>query len=95
MKLPKHNEIVNWGIATDPEKVKISVDGINTTTIAKIIGVMYDKDAVVATLDRERFVSKYDEWNDRNVFKLTANRRYIVDPSENAILYLNDTAPSA
>lgn len=95
VKLPKHNEIVNWGLATDPEKVKISVDGVNTTTISKILGVMYDKDAVVATLDRERFVSKYDEWNDRNVFKLTANRRYIVDPSENAILYLNDTAPSA
>ena len=38
---------------------------------------------------KERFVNKYDEWNDRTVFKLTANRRYIVDPSENAILYLN------
>ena len=50
---------------------------------------MFDKDAVVATMDKERFVNKYDEWNDRTVFKLTANRRYIVDPSENAILYLN------
>ena len=51
---------------------------------------MYDKDAVVATMDRSRFVSMYDQWNDRNVFKLTANRRYIADPSENGIIYLCD-----
>ena len=51
---------------------------------------MYDKDAVVATLDKERFVSVYDQWNARNVFKLTAERRYTVDPTENAIIYLND-----
>ena len=95
VKLPKHSEIVNWGIATDPEKVKISVDGVKTTTISNILGVMYDKDAVVATMDRERFVSMYDQWNDRNVFKLTANRRYIVDPSENAVIYLNAAAPNA
>ena len=93
VQLPKHNEVVNWGIATDPQKVKVSIDGTNTTTISNILGVMYDKDAVVATMDRERFVSIYDSWNDRNVFKLTANRRYIVDPSENCVIYLNDTAP--
>lgn len=91
VQLPKHNEIVNWGIATAPETVKVSVDGgTSTTTIAKILGFMYDRDAVVATMDRSRFVSIYDQWNDRNVFKLTANRRYIADPSENTIIYLND-----
>lgn len=89
--LPKHNSVVNWGIATDPRKVKVSLDGGTTSvTIAKILGFMYDKDAVVATMDRSRFVSIYDSWNDRNVFKLTANRRYIADPSENGIIYLND-----
>lgn len=93
VQLPKHNEIVNWGIATAPTTVKVSVDGVNTTTIENILGVMYDKDAVVATMDRERFVSIYDAWNDRTVFKLTANRRYIVDPSENCIIYLNATKP--
>lgn len=91
VQLPKHNTIVNWGIATAPETVKVSLDGgTTTTTIAKIIGFAYDKDAVVATMDRSRFVSIYDQWNDRNVFKLTANRRYIADPSENSIIYLND-----
>lgn len=91
VQFPKHNEIVNWGIATAPESVKITLDGgQTTTTVSKIIGVMYDKDAVVATMDRSRFVNIYDQWNDRNVFKLAADRRYIVDPTENAIIYLND-----
>ena len=90
VKFPKHNEIVNWGIATVPDEVVISIDGGQTTvTVDDIIGVMYDKDAVVATMDRSRFVSMYDQWNDRNCFKLAAERRYIVDPTENHIIYLN------
>jgi len=90
VKLPKHTEVVNWGIATQPQTIKVSLDGEATTTITNIIGFMYDKDAIVATMDRDRFVSMYDQWNDRNVFKLTANRRYVADPSENGIIYLND-----
>lgn len=90
VQLPQHTEIVNWGIATAPQTVKVTLDGEATTTIENVLGFMYDKDAVVATMDRSRFVSIYDQWNDRNVFKLTANRRYIADPSENAIIYLND-----
>lgn len=91
VQFPKHNEIVNWGIATAPETVKVTLDaGQTTTTVNKIIGVMYDKDAVVATMDRSRFVNIYDQWNDRNVFKLAADRRYVVDPTENGIIYLND-----
>lgn len=91
VKLPKHNEVVNWGIATSPAEVKVSLDGGTTTTdVTNIIGLMRDRDAVVATMDRSRFVNFYDQWNDRNCFKLTANRRYICDPSENAILYINE-----
>ena len=90
VQLPKHKEVVNWGIATDPQKVVITLDGNTTITVDDILGVMYDKDAVIATLDKERFVSVYDQWNARNVFKLTAERRYTVDPTENAIIYLND-----
>lgn len=90
VQFPKHTEVVNWGIATDPDKVVISLDGGSTTiTVDDILGAMYDKDAVVATMDRSRFVNMYDQWNDRNVFKLAADRRYIVDPTENAIIYLN------
>ena len=90
VQFPSHTEIVNWGCATDPQKVVVSIDGgSTTTTITDILGAIYDKDAVVATMDRVRFVNKYDEWNDRNVFKLAADRRYVVDPTENAIIYLN------
>ena len=90
VKFPKHNEVVNWGEATSPNEINISLDGGNTTiTVTDIIGVMYDKDAVVATMDRERFVSIFDQWNDRTPIKLAADRRYIVDPTENAIIYLN------
>lgn len=91
VQFPSHYEVVNWGIATDPNKIVVSIDGGSTTiTIDDIIGAMYDQDAVVATMDRTRFVNIYDQWNDRNVFKLTADRRYIVDPTENAIIYLNN-----
>lgn len=92
VKLPKHNEIVNWGIATAPETVKVTLDSSDTTgtTIAKVLGFMYDKDAVVATLDKVRFVSFPDAWNNRLCMKLTAERRYVADISENGIIYLND-----
>lgn len=92
VKLPKHNEIVNWGIATAPETVKVTLDSSDTTgtTIAKVLGFMYDKDAVVATLDKVRFVSFPDAWNNRVCMKLTAERRYVADISENGIIYLND-----
>lgn len=90
VQLPKHREVVNWGIATNPQKVVVTLDGNTTITVDDILGVMYDKDAVVATMDKNRFVNVYDEWNARNVFKLTAERRYTVDPTENAIIYLND-----
>ena len=90
VKFPKHNEIVNWGSATAPDTIKVSLDsGTTTITVSNILGVMYDKDAVVATMDRSRFVNMYDQWNDRNVFKLAADRRYVIDPTENAIIYLN------
>lgn len=89
VQFPKHTEVVNWGIATDPDKVVVTIDGQTTITVDNILGAMYDKDAVVATMDRSRFVNMYDQWNDRNVFKLAADRRYVVDPTENTILYLN------
>lgn len=90
VKFPPHREIVNWGEATAPDEIKISLDNGGTTiTVSNILGFMYDPDLVIATMDRSRFVNKYDEWNDRNVFKLAADRRYCVDPTENGIIYLN------
>ena len=95
VKLPKHNEVVNWGIATDPEKIKVKLasDG-DAITISNVLGFMYDPNAVVATLDKVRFVSFPDSWNNRVCMKLTAERRYVADISENAIIYLNEAAPA-
>lgn len=95
VKLPKHNEIVNWGIATDPEKIKVKLTSAgNAITISNVLGFMYDPNAVVATLDKVRFVSFPDSWNNRTCMKLTAERRYVADISENAIIYLNEAAPA-
>ena len=95
VKLPKHNEIVNWGIATDPEKVKVKLTSAgDAITISNILGFMYDPNAVVGTLDKVRFVSFPDSWNNRTCMKLTAERRYVADISENAIIYLNEAAPA-
>lgn len=95
VKLPKHNEIVNWGIATDPEKVKVKLTSAGSAiTISNILGFMYDPNAVVGTLDKVRFVSFPDSWNNRTCMKLTAERRYVADISENAIIYLNEAAPT-
>ena len=91
VSIPNHYEVVNWGEATAPQSIDISLDNGGTTiSVDNIIGLMYDKDSVVCTLDRERFVNIYDQWNDRNVFKLEAERRFIVDPTENAVVLLND-----
>lgn len=91
VQLPKHRKMVNWGIATSPAEVKVTLDGGQTTTdITNVLGFMYDKDGVVATMDNVRFISIYDEWNARTCFKLDGERRYINDPTENAIIYLND-----
>lgn len=89
--LPRHYEVINWGEATAPQSIDISLDNGGTTiSVDNILALLYDKDAVVCTLNRERFVNMYDQWNDRNVFKLEAERRFICDPTENAVLFLND-----
>lgn len=90
VQLPKFTKVRNWGMQAYPETIKVSLDGETTTTVAKIIGVAYDKDAVIATLERERFVALPDTWNMRRNIKLEAERRYCADISENVIIYLND-----
>ena len=51
---------------------------------------MRDKDCVVCTLDKDKFVSFYDTLNDRTIIKGTAERRYISDPSENSLVFYLD-----
>ena len=65
-------------------------DGTGDYTINNVICVMRDKDSVVCTLDKDKFVSFYDTLNDRTVIKGTAERRYISDPSENSLVFYLD-----
>lgn len=85
-KLPNYSIIPYWYSPSAPMEIKDS-DGTDTTTISNVLAVFRDKDAVVTTLDRERYVSKYDEWNDRTYVKLTGERHYIADTSENVIIF--------
>ena len=93
VKLPRYKSLVNFGQASNPDVVKVSIDinntGVSTeVTVNNVIGIMCDKDACVCTLDREREISMYDKWNARTPIKVEADRRYIIDLSENAILWV-------
>lgn len=93
VQLPKHNKVVNWGLAQKEYErtVKVSLDGgTTTTTINKIIALAYDREAVICTLDRERFVTMTDNWNARTPVKLSGEARFCCDISENVVIYLND-----
>ena len=93
VKLPRYKALVNFGEAENPNVVKVSIDVNNTgvsteVTVNNVIGVMCDKDACVCTLEREREISMYDKWNARTPIKVEADRRYIIDLSENAVLWV-------
>lgn len=92
LKIPRYNSVVNFGTAIEPSSIIISQttsEGSTTTVkISNVIGAMYDSDSVVATMDRERNITKYDEWNARTLVKLSADRRYIADESENCIVWV-------
>lgn len=93
VKLPRYKALVNFGQSTQPNVVKVSIDLNNTgnatpITVNNVIGVMCDKDACVCTLDREREISMYDKWNARTPIKVEADKRYMIDLSENAILWV-------
>ena len=93
VKLPRYKALVNFGQSTHPDVVKVSIDINNTgettpITVNNVIGVMCDKDACVCTLDRQREISMYDKWNARTPIKVEADRRYMVDLTENAILWV-------
>lgn len=88
IKLPNYNEVPYWENPTDPYSVKYGEE--DDDTISNIVAIMRDKDAVATTLQYERTVSKYDEWNDRTPIKMTAERSYMVDDSENSIIWYCD-----
>lgn len=93
--IPRHKEVVDFGEASNPNLVRVTIPGTGeevesgvTVTIPYLIGAMYDHDAVFATFVNDRFVSIYDQWNDRTPFKMEADRRFCVSKSENCILWV-------
>lgn len=90
--LPNYKERVDWGQLTNPERIAVTglsgEESEQPTVINNVIGMMYDEDAVVTTFANERTVTIADQWNNRTPIKQTADRRYIVDISENAIVWV-------
>lgn len=99
VKLPNYRSVSYWQFINQPELMSIIKEGSSEDygvyndklTAPSVIGVIYDKDAVVCTLEREREVSFYDKWNARTNLKISADRRYIADGSENMVVfYMNE-----
>lgn len=90
--LPNFTTVPYWYSPAAPMEIKVGPED-EAKTISGVIAIYRDKDAVVDTLENEKFVSKYDEFNERTYVKLSADRRYIVDTSENCIyFYVADVA---
>lgn len=87
IKLPNYSTIPYWQNPTNPLTISTN-DGSTTTTIDNVLAIYRDKDASACTLEYERTVSFYDEWNDRTPIKMTAERSYIVDTSENVVIFI-------
>lgn len=87
IKLPNYSSIPYWQNPTKPLTISTN-DGTETTTIGNVLAIYRDKDASACTLEYERTVSFYDEWNDRTPIKMTAERSYIVDTSENVVIFM-------
>lgn len=87
VELPNYRTTPYWVSESHPYFLG-SVDA--GTDEEMIIGCIRAKDAVICTLERERFVSHYDNWNDRTQIKQEGERRFIVDTSEAGVIFYVD-----
>lgn len=86
VNLPNFNAVPYWIEPTTPMNIKVGAEE-EAKEIKNVICIMRDKDAVVDTLEFEKFSSMYDDFNERTYIKLSADRRYIVDTSENCVFF--------
>lgn len=86
VRLPNYTSIPYWYNPSEPMTVQTGTDE-EPTKIENVIAVFRDKDACVNTLDTEKQVSMYDVINERTYVKWSADRRYIVDTSENCVIF--------
>lgn len=88
--LPNYNgEVPYWVSESAGGNIPYN-DGTEDTAIPNVLCIMRDKDAVVTTIERQEVVSIYDQFNKRTPIKLSADRRYIADTSENGIIFYLD-----
>ena len=92
VSLPNYNTVPYWTSPDDNMNVKVKV-GETETNIKNVICVMRDRELVSCTLDRVDNAAQYDAINRRTYVRMSADRRYVVDTSENCIIYfLGDVA---
>ena len=87
VELPNYNGSVPYWVSESAGGNIPYNDGTEDTAIPNVICIMRDVDAVVTTLEREETVSMYDQFNKRTPIKMSADRRYIADTSENGIIF--------
>lgn len=90
VKLPNYNGTVPYWVSESAGGNIPYNDGTKDTAIPNVLCIMRDKDAVVTTLERQEVVSIYDQFNKRTPIKMSADRRYIADTSENGIIFYLD-----
>lgn len=86
VKLPNYTDVPYWTNEYDDMNITL-VNDDDEYAIKNCICIMRDKDAVVSTLEREKETAFNDVINDRTVIKMSCDRRYIVDTSENGIVF--------
>lgn len=96
VKLPNYSTVPYWSTPAEPDQVNIKIKVPDSTgeaieektvNVTGIIAYFRDREAAVCTLDREKNITLPDKWNSRICFKREAARRYLVDTSENSILF--------
>ena len=84
VNLPNYSDVPYWNNPIEPMAI---YDKLGNKSLDNVICIMRDTDACACTLDREKFVSKYDEINARTYIKLSADRRFVGDTSENVVVF--------
>lgn len=92
VSLPQYNTVPYWFDSAKPTTIEGKFDESGNITINGVIAIMRDENAVKCTLDRERVVAFYDQWNDRTPIKHTYEKRYIADTSQNCVIFYFDSA---
>lgn len=82
--LPNYSTVPYWLTPNEPMSI---YDKLGNVALPNVICIMRDKDACACTLQREKFASMYDDINERTYVKLSADRRYVADTSENAVVF--------